>query len=491
MNSYVLTGLSFLSAEGKRDLVDAMLNIQVMRWPQERQQILDEITQNNPDFQPERSAVDHIEVLNFIEACRNDEESFDLLLDAIEMRAGEGDMSLEMLHEVVLAMLPRSGLLKSELRDLLALEPDSVITGAGLTPGLRLTWPEWSASHVSGGARPKDVREAVLLLLNASDAGAGLRRVLRFAGWLAEFAAVMGDAGLRKSLAAWTRSIATRNDIDPASCRPPARAAADDTPVLLVELLPATPEQFTVRLWLATGDSEYRPLDWDTELCRLDDLRARLDEVIGFASRELGDAGAESAPAVEFRLNVDNIDQAVDWWDIDSSSILPRPLGVVYKVVVRRQRDNDTERHNWRIRWKAVKDAPVPAKQLAVWLDDPAANVKNFWNQLSAHDRILIAPLDGDMRRLVSFAFDLGLPVALCVRGDQAAAIAQLPAIASGLGNRSMHDLPALVQEWRLAAFMHNGKHFGSDLVLLWDDYERQPPGAAGKLRPPAMKGAS
>ena len=31
MNSYVLTGLSFLSAEGKRDLVDAMLNIQVMR----------------------------------------------------------------------------------------------------------------------------------------------------------------------------------------------------------------------------------------------------------------------------------------------------------------------------------------------------------------------------------------------------------------------------------------------------------------------------
>ena len=94
------------------------------------------------------------------------------------------------------------------------------------------------------------------------------------------------------------------------------------------------------------------------------------------------------------------------------------------------------------------------------------------------------------MRRLVSFAFDLGLPVALCVRGDQAAAIAQLPVIAAGLGNRSMHDLPALVQEWRHAAFMHNGKHFGSDLVLLWDDYERQPPGAAGKLRPPAMKGA-
>ena len=211
--------------------------------------------------------------------------------------------------------------------------------------------------QVSGGAQPKDVREAALFLLNASDADAGLRRVLRFAGWLAELAAVMGDARLRDSLATWTRSIATRNDIDPASCRPPARPAADDTPVLLVELVPATPERFTVRLWLATGDSEYEPLDWDTELCLLDDLRARLDEVIGFASRELSNAGAEGAPAVEFLLSVDNIHQAVDWWDIGSSSILPRPLGAVYKVVVRRQRDNDTERHNWRVRWKAVKGA--------------------------------------------------------------------------------------------------------------------------------------
>ena len=30
MNSCVLTGLGFLSDKGKRDLVDAMLNIQVM-----------------------------------------------------------------------------------------------------------------------------------------------------------------------------------------------------------------------------------------------------------------------------------------------------------------------------------------------------------------------------------------------------------------------------------------------------------------------------
>ena len=70
---------------------------------------------DNPDFQLEHSAVDRIEVLNFIEACRNDEESFDLLLDAIKFLAGEGDTSLETLHEVVLATLPRSGLLKSEL----------------------------------------------------------------------------------------------------------------------------------------------------------------------------------------------------------------------------------------------------------------------------------------------------------------------------------------------------------------------------------------
>jgi hypothetical protein len=189
---------------------------------------------------------------------------------------------------------------------------------------------------------------------------------------------------------------------------------------------------------------------------------------------------------------VENIHQAVDWWPIESQSILPRPLGAVYKVAIRRRNPTSTElraRDAW---WRAIRQATAPAADLAVLVADTEGSVENakrLWSQLSGRDRILIAPLTETMRPLVELALKMGLPVALCLRGDPADAAGQLLALKQELGDAAMADLPDQVLRWRHDAFMADGDHFGRSLMLLWDDHDRPPPGPGEKLRSPAMKG--
>ena len=127
------------------------------------------------------------------------------------------------------------------------------------------------------------------------------------------------------------------------------------------------------------------------ELCPLDELRCQVDALLDLANAEL--IGVTDELQVEFLLGLDNIDHDVDWWPVEAQSILPRPLGAVYKVAVRRRSSTNTELRAWDAWWRAIKQAAAPAREVAVLVADTEVGAKNIWNQFSGKDRILIAPL--------------------------------------------------------------------------------------------------
>ena len=175
-----------------RSLADAMFAVSAVRSPHSRQQVLEFVKERNPDFNPRRSDVDTKEIINFIIACQADDESFDLLLEAIETRTSRDDPDLYRLQKLVGELLPRALVTAGELRELLALKPSTVAGPGPLAVGMQKA----IYGHTGNGdcgLRPANVRKAMLLLLDAPSPEEGLRRLLRFADWLADFASVAGD----------------------------------------------------------------------------------------------------------------------------------------------------------------------------------------------------------------------------------------------------------------------------------------------------------
>src|SRR2546421_11696748 len=74
----VVLGLVWPAAESVRRIADAMADVAAMRAPDLRQQMLTWVKQRNRAFDPRRSNRDLEEITNFIVACRDDDESFDL-----------------------------------------------------------------------------------------------------------------------------------------------------------------------------------------------------------------------------------------------------------------------------------------------------------------------------------------------------------------------------------------------------------------------------
>jgi hypothetical protein len=173
------------------------------------------VKERNPAFNPHRSNVDTDEISNFIIACRADDESFDLLIEGIETYAPRDHPSLYRLHRVVEELLPRALVTAGELRELLALKPGTVVGPNQLAVGMQKA----IYGHTGNGDcgfKSANVREAMLLLLDAPSPEEGLRRLLRFADWLAEFASVAGhDPSIARRLRMLADRVGRAHDISP------------------------------------------------------------------------------------------------------------------------------------------------------------------------------------------------------------------------------------------------------------------------------------
>lgn len=494
----VLLGLVWREGDTVERLADAMCGIQAMRSPNGRQQVLD-LVRAESVFNPRRSDRDLMEISNFIEACRDDDESFDRLLKAISTYAGESDPGYCTLQKLVKTLLPRAELTKGELRELLALEPDEIAYDRGqLAVGIRVAWPQSVGRQ--GRDNPCNVREAVLLLLDSSSPKEGLGRLLRFVDWLAKLASVVCDpsaSSKAERLRNWAKRVgAAHGLIDTAWRTPVGPAQSGGEPALLIELEPTMGDRFAVYLWLWVPGSGPCTLEWEEDSCRLDELRGRLDDLLELASQGL--AQTEGRFRVEFLLDFRMLHQDVDWWLFGANDGFPRPLGAEYVVIVRPQRSTAREQRNWQARWQALKQSAMPVSELVVWVRDAATlTLAKLWDQMDEDPaKVLVAPLgtcgklDDGMMRLLLLAIRQGMPVALCLRNAPADAARHLESLEAALANTRLAELPERVRAWRKEAFREGGDHFGHHLVLLWDDYDRRLPGAHSKLALPAWKGA-
>ena len=308
----VLLGLVGSPGPLIEELAEAMYDVQAMSDPRSRQQVLRLVTRQNRAFTPDRSSSDNQEIKNFIIACSADDESFDLLLDAIRTYSPRDDPDFSTLEMVVKTRLPRAALTKGELSELLALEPDTIAQAQQLAAGMqRARPPDFGRG---GRDNPGSVREAALSLLDAGSPQEGLCRLLRFVDWLAQMALLTchpPDPSLAGRLRDWINRVGGAHNLSPAAWLTSAGPVLGGDPVLLIELEPVA-DRFAVYLWLWVPGYGPRTLDWDEDPFRLDELRVRLDELLDLASDELGEI--QGKPQVEFLLDLEILNQDVDWW---------------------------------------------------------------------------------------------------------------------------------------------------------------------------------
>jgi hypothetical protein len=494
----VLLGLVWPAADSVKRIANVMADVPAMSTPNRRQQVLAFVKQQNRAFDPPHSDRDLEEVTSFIIACRDDDESFDLLLEAIELYTTSDDPKLLELRQLVDTLLPRAVLTKGELHELLALEPGRVAKSKQLATGIRRVRPE-PVGRESRDIRPGDVREAALFLLDAPTAEKGLVRLLRFVNWLAQVASVMGDSpdsSLPGQLRAWADRVGRAHGLPTTAWRTPADPAPSGEPALLIELEPAMSDLFTVYLWLWVPGYGARKLDWDEDPCSLEELRDRIDELLELAHSRL--AGTPGTLRVEFLLDLETFHRDMDLWLFGADEGLPRPLGAEHLVIVRRQRSTAKEQRGWQVRWQALQQTAMPVTELAVWLRDTTTlSLRDLWAQLDNDPtKILVAPLgtceklDVEMKTYIYLTLRQGMPVALWLRHVPADAAQYLDSLRAELVGTRLAELPERVRAWRKQAFLEGGTHFGQYLVLLWDDYDRRLPDTRGKLALPAMKGA-
>jgi hypothetical protein len=494
----VVLGLVWPAADSVRRIADAMADVAAMRVPDLRQQVLTWVKQRNRAFDPPRSNRDLEEITNFILACRDDDESFDLLLEAIELYTASDDPKLLELQELVDTLLPRAALNKGELHELLALEPGQVAKPKQLAAGIRRVRPE-PASRESRDIQPRDVREAALFLLDAPSAEKGLVRLLRFVDWLAQLASLMGDSpdsSLPGELQDWAERVGGAHCLPRTAWQTAARPVPSGEPALLIELEPAVSDLFTVYLWLWVPGAGACKLDWDEDPISLEELRDRIDELLELAHSRL--AGTTGALRVEFLLDLETFHRDMDLWVFGTDEGLPRPLGAEHLVIVRRQRSTAKEQRCWQARWQALQQTALPVADLAVWLKDATTlTLQDLWAQLDNDPtKIVVAPLgtceklDTEMKTFIYLTLKQGMPVALWLRHVPADAAQYLDSIRTQLAGTRLAELPERVRGWRKQAFLEGGTHFGQYLVLLWDDYDRRLPDADSKLALPAVKGA-
>ena len=225
----VLLGLVKPRSDTVDRLANAMVKLDVMNEPTSRQQVIRWVMNRNPAFNPSRDPTDWKEIINLIEACGADDESFDLLLEAIELYTDAGDPRLSDLQDQVTSLLRRAALTKRELSELLALESNRVVAVGQLAAGIRRVWP---GAVGLNERRPGNVREAALFLLDFPQAAEGLRRLLGFVNWLAEAASLneAEDSPLADQLRDWARRVGDALDLTAAPWRMSARAAARKEP---------------------------------------------------------------------------------------------------------------------------------------------------------------------------------------------------------------------------------------------------------------------
>jgi hypothetical protein len=240
------------------------------------------------------------------------------------------------------------------------------------------------------------------------------------------------------------------------------------------------PDQLVVVHWQHNDPTGWHPQRGRQFTGGLDQVRAHISDLV--ARAESGWARNASNIVIEFLLPYNLLNLPVDQWDLEADSILPRPLGLHYQVVVRsldRARSPRWHRE-WRRRWALLKMAQTELTNFEDnWLWSNGAKPR----QLTALDARLAARRDvvslvlrsvpeGKEPGEVMVGLRTGVPVMVWQRSDsnRSAFDAEIKAMRD--------NLPSLAESLRLlrgAAKQASRpeSHVGSRVSLLWDDPDR------------------
>jgi hypothetical protein len=287
--------LAWLSTDSVKELADSMSEIQVMRDQHSRQQVVERVKAGNRAFDPPRSRRDFEDINNLITACQADDESFDLLLEAIEIYTPPDDPGLPRLKNLVTRLLPRAAITKGELQKLLALKPDEIVNAGQLESGIRKSLPELTGDRGSA-FKPDNVRQAALFLLDAPSAEDGLVRLLRFIDWLAALSSLLADQSRGDDLHDWTRQVSATHGVAVTAWQQlaePARPNVPDDKGALGVVDPPAEGVITLH-----PETEQLP----TDTARQDESRARDSDAAEAGRRSepryLADHGEDASAAV-------------------------------------------------------------------------------------------------------------------------------------------------------------------------------------------------
>jgi hypothetical protein len=258
---------------------------------------------------------------------------------------------------------------------------------------------------------------------------------------------------------------------------------------------PADEVELTAWLWRIGPDA--RPIG-DVPDRVLEPLRCRLDEVPAVLGKlrksRLSPLARSVGPGnltIEFCLRHNLFCAEVERWRLQLGKDSELVLGETYPVVVRSfDRIYDPDLVDtwefWKSKWERLQRDAEAGEAAIEWIchhrgfadPDAARRLQR------SHVLCIALALSVDPKLLMK-SIEAGTPAAVWVR--RAGDAADLRAKLAGLLSDRLGDLPARIYEERQK--MHEARHPLTDhLAVLWDDFDRIPPDAAGDLLMPPFE---
>jgi hypothetical protein len=239
-------------------------------------------------------------------------------------------------------------------------------------------------------------------------------------------------------------------------------------------------DRYAVVHWRCNDPTGWRPQRGTPFAGDLDEVRLHVADLV--AAAESGWATDASDIVIEFLLPYCLLNLPVDQWDLEAGSVLPRPLGLHYQVVVRsldRARSPRWHRE-WRRRWELLKKTQTELTSYEDhWLWSEGAKPRQLVAldaKLAARKEVVSLVLrstpEGNEPGEVMVGVRTGVPVMIWHRADSS----RQPFVDAV---EAMRDaLPRLVESLRLLRgraklAARPDSHVGSRVSLLWDDPDR------------------
>ena len=404
--------------------------------------------------------------------------------DAIRTLAGivrefyRGTLAMQHLDTLVEVIFPEDFLDTRERNDLVALLVD--IDPEQLLSAFRFASPPaWSTETIDHD-NPRQMLRRLESVIGSPNLPAP---VLVFVDFLAH----QLDGHRSAELHRWLDEIGPRKNVSLDRLRQlcvPAQARLDagGKYYFVVKLQPdaVDSDRYLISVWLQRHGAIEVPLHLSDAALPTDQIIDLLSELLESAYSTAGVKGG-SAMTIEFILPRRLINEAVHEWRFDKD--FPLAFGTRYPVVIRsldrmgRPRLHDEWQRKWR--WLKANGHRVEPDSIK-WLSErDAVQSKVLYNMLLQHESTVamamsFLPEPSDGRKFDEFAAALyaGIPIIIFARQEDMGERFEL-VLRDVLATRGLGELPAILLKLRREP--DEELAFGSNVTLMWDDYDRIP----------------